>query len=203
MYIGSNKIRKRGNTLLNRLKNLRETSNLSLEELSNKVGIPKTSLSNYERGNREPKIEVWNKLADFFNVPVAYLMGISNSKTEIEFFEIREQELSKDMKSALDEINGFVSELIKEGNGWHALQAKKIIENLNEIFWYDRFLSEDYSVITAITDYSNLVSGIKNGSIAENDSGKRISDKELFEKYLSKREEVLKSLDNQFLKEIL
>lgn len=189
--------------MLNRLKNLRETSNLSLEELSNKVGIPKTSLSNYERGNREPKIEVWNKLADFFNVPVAYLMGISNSKTEIEFFEIREQELSKDMKSALDEINGFVSELIKEGNGWHALQAKKIIENLNEIFWYDRFLSEDYSVITAITDYSNLVSGIKNGSIAENDSGKRISDKELFEKYLSKREEVLKSLDNQFLKEIL
>ncbi|HCT6946831.1 TPA: helix-turn-helix transcriptional regulator, partial [Enterococcus faecalis] len=61
----------------NRLKFLRETFGLSLGDLSKAVDIPKTSLSNYERGERSPRIEIWEKLADYFNVPVTYLMGLS------------------------------------------------------------------------------------------------------------------------------
>ena len=45
---------------MNRLKELRENKGLSLEDLSKEINIPKTSLSNYERYKREPKIEVWN-----------------------------------------------------------------------------------------------------------------------------------------------
>lgn len=186
----------------NRLKELRESRGLSLDELSREVNIPKTSLSNYERGNREPKIEIWNHLAEFFNVPVAYIMGISNSKKDLDFFKLEKDGLSKEMKSALDELNEFVSELIAEGNGWHALQTTKIVNNLNSIFWHDKFLSEDYSSITAITEYSSLLSGIKNRSIATDDNGKELSNKEIFEKYLLKRDEVIKSLDIQFIKEL-
>ena len=32
-------------------------------------------LSQYETGRREPKLETWQKLADFFGVSVPYLQG--------------------------------------------------------------------------------------------------------------------------------
>ena len=50
----------------------------SLAEALNKNGLKITSMtiSRYERGEREPKLATWQKLADFFNVDVPYLQGI-------------------------------------------------------------------------------------------------------------------------------
>ena len=59
----------------NRLKELRQKNSLTLEKMGEKVGIAKNTLSRYESGKREPKLEVWQKLADFFNVSVPYLQG--------------------------------------------------------------------------------------------------------------------------------
>ena len=59
----------------NRLKELRKKKHLTLEKMGEKVGIAKNTLSRYESGKREPKLEVWQKLADFFNVSVPYLQG--------------------------------------------------------------------------------------------------------------------------------
>ena len=60
----------------NRLKELRQKNSLTLEKMGEKVGIAKNTLSRYESGKREPKLEVWQKLADFFNVSVPYLQGL-------------------------------------------------------------------------------------------------------------------------------
>ena len=60
---------------MNRLKELRKEQGLTLAELSKKLEIPSATLSSYERGDREPKQETWQKLADFFGVSVPYLMG--------------------------------------------------------------------------------------------------------------------------------
>ncbi len=54
---------------------------MTLSELSNdmKKGGFKFSadgLAKYERGDREPKLEKWQELADYFNVDVGYLQGI-------------------------------------------------------------------------------------------------------------------------------
>ena len=59
----------------NRIKELREEKGLTLEKLGEKVDIAKNTLSRYESGKREPKLEVWQKLADCFNVSVSYLQG--------------------------------------------------------------------------------------------------------------------------------
>ena len=59
----------------NRLKELRQKNNLTLKELGSKIGIPNNSLSQYENGRRQAKLEVWQKLADFFDVSVPYLQG--------------------------------------------------------------------------------------------------------------------------------
>ena len=59
----------------NRIKEIRQKNSLTLEKMGEKVGIAKNTLSRYESGKREPKLEVWQKLADFFNVSVPYLQG--------------------------------------------------------------------------------------------------------------------------------
>ncbi|WP_278954825.1 helix-turn-helix transcriptional regulator [Lactobacillus apis] len=64
----------------NRIKELREEKGLTLEKLGEKVDIAKNTLSRYESGNREPKLKVWQKLADYFNVSVPYLQGFNEHK---------------------------------------------------------------------------------------------------------------------------
>lgn len=60
----------------NRIKDLRLQKGLSQSELAKKVGISNQVISFYENNKREPKIENWQKLADFFGVSVPYLQGL-------------------------------------------------------------------------------------------------------------------------------
>lgn len=75
---------------MNRLRKLRQEKGLTLKELSQQLadkGTPlsTSSLIKYERGERKPSLETWIKLADFFEVPLSYLMGIDdNSKPDID-----------------------------------------------------------------------------------------------------------------------
>ena len=62
----------------NRIKELRNKKHLTLKELGEQVGMPNNTLSQYETGKREPKLETWQKLADFFGVSVPYLQGVSD-----------------------------------------------------------------------------------------------------------------------------
>lgn len=67
---------------MNRIKELRQKNKLSQIELANKVNASNQAISAYESGTREPKKPMWQALADFFNVSVAYLKG-AYSKEEI------------------------------------------------------------------------------------------------------------------------
>lgn len=51
---------------------------ISQSDLAKKLGTTQQALSLYERGKREPKLKTWQKLANFFNVPVTYLQGLSD-----------------------------------------------------------------------------------------------------------------------------
>lgn len=67
---------------MNRLRKLRKQKGLTLEELAKELQekenlkIVPNGLGKYEREERDPKRETWLKLADYYNVPVAYLMGL-------------------------------------------------------------------------------------------------------------------------------
>lgn len=60
----------------NRLKELRLKHGYTLDDIESKTGIKRGTYSNYENHNTEPKIETWQKLADFFGVTVPYLQGL-------------------------------------------------------------------------------------------------------------------------------
>lgn len=63
---------------MNRIKELREKNNLTLRGLGKEINMSSSRISQYETGKREPKLETWKKLADFFNVSVPYLQGIED-----------------------------------------------------------------------------------------------------------------------------
>lgn len=63
-----------------RLKSLRNRKGLSQAEFAKQIGVSKSSVNMYERGEREPNFETLEAIADYFNVDLDYLMG----KSEIE-----------------------------------------------------------------------------------------------------------------------
>lgn len=58
-----------------RLKNLRDSEKLTLEDLSKRVGFPCQTLSRWERGERIPKIDVVAQLAENLAVSPLWLIG--------------------------------------------------------------------------------------------------------------------------------
>lgn len=61
--------------LQDNLKKLREKHGLTKRELCEKTGISERAYLTYEFGEREPKISVVQKLADFYGVTTDYLLG--------------------------------------------------------------------------------------------------------------------------------
>ena len=65
----------------NRIRELRAEKNISQAQLAIDTSISQQSLSQYEKESRKPKIEAWQKLADYFGVSVGYLQGIEEQPT--------------------------------------------------------------------------------------------------------------------------
>lgn len=70
-----------------RIKELRKEKNLSQKDLAKKLNISQQAISLYEKGNRELKLETWQKLADYFNVSVPYLQGLDQIWYQAECLE--------------------------------------------------------------------------------------------------------------------
>lgn len=133
----------------NRIKELRESSNLTLKDLSDQVKkktgvrISPDSLAKYERGERNPKIEKWQALADFFGVSVPYLQGVSdvsininkkvldfitNHNIDLERFITVQSLFDDDAYKKIDEI----VDRTKEGDKSAANALKEIKEEMNK-----------------------------------------------------------------------
>lgn len=78
-----------------RLRQLRIERNLTQAEIAKAIGVSAATIGNYEQGTREPRNnEMWQKLADYFNVSVDELMDKSNisSKRIVKILKSPEQE---------------------------------------------------------------------------------------------------------------
>ncbi|MCL2861604.1 MAG: helix-turn-helix domain-containing protein [Firmicutes bacterium] len=61
-----------------RIKELREEKNLSQEQLGKEIGFKPNTISNWERGTRDPDIDTIKKLCQFFDVTAGYLLGLED-----------------------------------------------------------------------------------------------------------------------------
>lgn len=62
---------------LNGLKELRKARKINQKELGDYLGLSQNSISQYEMGERIPKIEVIDKLLEYFDVHIWELLGLT------------------------------------------------------------------------------------------------------------------------------
>ncbi len=67
-----------------RLRDMREDHNLTQEKLSTILCLTQNTYSTYERGARQPPIELFIKLADYYGTSVDYLLGRTNNPTAVQ-----------------------------------------------------------------------------------------------------------------------
>lgn len=67
---------------MNRLKELRKAKKLTQQELAEKTDIPYRTLQRWENGESQIKPDKAQKLADFFGVSIAHLLGYDDNDFE-------------------------------------------------------------------------------------------------------------------------
>ena len=65
----------------NIFKRLRNSCGLTQAEMAEKLGISRSTIGMYETGAREPDFETLEKIADFFDVDIDYLLGRTDKTT--------------------------------------------------------------------------------------------------------------------------
>lgn len=103
---------------MNRLRELRKKTGLSLRELEDKVGISYSNIASIERGETQLKEDTAMVFAKFYNVSVDYILGVSDNiipndnNVSVAFYN-QHGIVSDEQKK---EIEGFI-EYIKHRDG--------------------------------------------------------------------------------------
>jgi len=61
-----------------RIRNLREDSDLTQTDMANELSIAQTTYSDYERGRLNIPIPILIRLARYYNTSIDYLLGLTN-----------------------------------------------------------------------------------------------------------------------------
>lgn len=113
---------------MNRLRILRKNRRLTIKEVAYTVGIAENTLHQYETEKREPRRETWIKLADYYCVPVAYLMGLPDGLV---------QHINKTQSMTFEELHEAIIQWAENRNMISpkntSRQYMKVSEELGEI----------------------------------------------------------------------
>lgn len=108
-----------------RFKSLRLEKDLTQSQLSEELNIPRTTISSWELGRREPDLKIIVILASFFKVSVDYLIGLIDNKNPIHTDDVIKKihNLIRD-----DELADFIDKLASDSN---LQQMCKELKNLS------------------------------------------------------------------------
>lgn len=115
---------------MNRLRQVRKQKEITLKEVAEDVGIADNTLQQYETEKREPKKETWIKLADYYCVPVSYLMGLPDGLV---------QHINKTQSMTFEELHEAIIQwaedrnMIKPDRLTGLAQLAKVTEELGEL----------------------------------------------------------------------
>ncbi|HEN4675735.1 TPA: helix-turn-helix transcriptional regulator [Streptococcus agalactiae] len=92
---------------MNRLKELRKEKKLTQEELAGEIGVSKITILRWENGERQIKPDKAQALADYFEVPIACLLGFSN---------VRDKDVVTISREEYESLVNFKKTILKMSN---------------------------------------------------------------------------------------
>ena len=110
-------------SLSNKLKELRLQNGLSQEQLSRKLDIATRTYVYYEKGQRNPPIELLTQMADIFNVSISFLMD-----------EQGKEQGCRCGKLGTNELVEIISALFASGELSEA-EKDAVMKALQEAYW--------------------------------------------------------------------
>lgn len=120
-----------------RLRLLRKEKRLTQEELAKTFYLNKSSISRYENNCQVPEHDLLQKIADFFNVSMDYLLGRTDENTSTIVAPITKKDI-KDHNTFMEDakalfMNGEVAEEDKE----------KIFKDISDLFWESKKINKE------------------------------------------------------------
>lgn len=100
-------------------------------ELASKLGIPSTTLRNYETDAREPGHTFLKQISELFNVSVDYLMGLTDEPEVLKTFRIRSSE--EDMLKQYRDLDPFGQETVSYILDRETERVKALLEKDKEL----------------------------------------------------------------------
>lgn len=100
-----------------RLKQIRDSKDLTHQQVADFLGITRQAYANYENGEREIKAETLRKLAGFFNVSADYLLGTTDDPTPLKADE--------EPYDSLKEITNYLESLGVKSMGFFDIEKWK------------------------------------------------------------------------------
>lgn len=94
-----------------RLSSLRKEKKKTQQDLADYLGLSRPAYTAYERGNRQPDYDILQKIADYFDVSVDYLLGRTdrrqiNRESELpELTEKEERDIAKDLEEMVNNLH--------------------------------------------------------------------------------------------------
>ena len=120
-----------------RLKESRTNAGLTQEQLSEKLGIAKSTLSGYESGNREPSIATVAKILDILDDDANYLYQDEVEKITNVVINIEEKTILEKYRE-LDEHGREMVDFTLEKEYERSISLKESIDNVVEMSSYPK-----------------------------------------------------------------
>lgn len=140
---------------MNRIKEVRKKKGLSLQQVADAVGVGNNTISRYETGKREPKLETWNKLAEYFNVPTSYLMGLSD---DVNGWKEWAENTGYSVKQIKDEIQRLIKTKRLDSSANIQYQINQAVKSLDSSS-YSTTQGVQHELVFQLTNLISIVDG--------------------------------------------
>lgn len=171
-----------------RLRSLRKDIDYSLRKMADELGISFSALGKYERNEHQPDFDTLEKIAEYFDVSIDWLLGRTNIRTYDEhvFYEdiedissklkIIPKEYRREIVDAIDALYLLINRQISDNTPQKLVIINEMISSIN---WFDMgvlgediFEKYDFSNPTEIikfhTKFNNRMSELSNELLNQN-----------------------------------
>ena len=133
--------------LCDSLKRFREAKNIKQKVIANNLGISASTYNRYEKGEREPSVEMIIKIADFYSLPVQALF--LDYSTEFQYESLHLGELGTLFHVKFNQILKTQSAIIESRNSETNLEDNRTATLIKE---YKENELELRDIVTAISE---------------------------------------------------